>query len=474
MVTGEDIRDIEGVEESGELKGTPFNSMRSKVLLIGMVYFMGMIVISGTLIPATRRVLAGTTETPSGLEQSPDNESDASGPFMDPTNTSQPADGTYMPPIPNLSIVNISTEDGLVNVAWEMTYTTEPDESLFASLSRREGGFVFAGRTRDYDEEKNVISRLWMVSMDSSGDVLWDRFYDAVEPSWLEEGYEGGFILGGSVRRSTEAGSRDLFYLAGLNQGGDIVWELEWGEAELNRISGVVHDNTGGYYIAGTTGRFAAGSQDVYAGRVDGQGFLAWNRTFGGTSHDSAHCVAPSGEGGCLIAGYSDSFGGSSRRIYMIRIDEDEEVIWERDYGQHSWNEAQDVIGTPDGGFIIVGKSSSDDGEAYILRVDRQGSPVWERLYTGSVNSGFKDVVRLEGGDYLAAGYYYADREGPAEIYLVQFDDDGNTIWQTTLPNRLATMAYTREGGLLLSVDIEVDGGRRDASITKVEIVMDS
>jgi hypothetical protein len=153
-----------------------------------------------------------------------------------------------------------------------------------------------------------------------------------------------------------------------------------------------------------------------------------------------------------------------------LRIDEDGNLLWENNYGQHSWNEAQEIIEIADEGYIIVGKSSSDFGEAYILKIDRDGHTVWERLYIDRENNGFKGVVQLDVDDYLAAGYTYLERGGPAEIYLVRFDDNGNTTWQTTMPNHFSSMVYTPEGGILLSVDIRLESGWRDVSITKIEL----
>ena len=70
------------------------------------------------------------------------------------------------------------------------------------------------------------------------------------------------------------------------------------------------------------------GSNDFYLVRIDQNGNLLWNTMHGGSTSDIGRSVALTAESGCLIAGYSDStdIPGTTNSdlndVFFIRVDE--------------------------------------------------------------------------------------------------------------------------------------------------------
>ena len=59
----------------------------------------------------------------------------------------------------------------------------------------------------------------------------------------------------------------------------------------MDNAYSVVQTLDGGYAIAGWTVSFGAGDYDFWLVKTDAGGEMLWDKTYGGTSHDSGYAV---------------------------------------------------------------------------------------------------------------------------------------------------------------------------------------
>jgi hypothetical protein len=71
--------------------------------------------------------------------------------------------------------------------------------------------------------------------------------------------------------------------------------------------------------VAGLGSSVVGGSNDVLLLKADFSGRVAWRRWFGGGSSDAGLCVGCTRDGGFLVLGTSSSFGGT--RVYVVKTD---------------------------------------------------------------------------------------------------------------------------------------------------------
>ena len=77
----------------------------------------------------------------------------------------------------------------------------------------------------------------------------------------------------------------------------------------------------GGCIIAGTTNSFGAGNDDVYLIRTNAHGDTLWTRTYGGANHDDGYWGQQTSDGGYIITGYTRSTGTGVADVYLIKTD---------------------------------------------------------------------------------------------------------------------------------------------------------
>jgi hypothetical protein len=368
----------------------------------------------------------------------------------------------------------INPSPGMLAGVWEVSIATERDERLNLACRGLDGGYVFAGSSRQRDENGSIIlSDILIVKVDDEGNMAWQRLHSQSDLDF-ERAYDivatndGGYLIAGS--------NLGRAYTLKIDAEGEKDWEGSWGEDLTSSVRCVAPAGEG-FVLAGFTGPTEVSStQDLYIAKIDQVGGLLWEKTYGGDKHDSAHCITPCREGGFLAAGYSDSFEETGGRlVYLVRFDEDGNLIWQETHGRPFWNEVHDAVQTADGGFIVVGKSCTAAGcsiaDAYVLRVDRDGCMIWERFLVGRENSCFTDVLRSDDGSYLLGGYSYVENYGLGEALFIEIDDLGQMIWQTT-SEYFSGMMSAPGDDIIVSRPIQ-SGSDADTVMSRYEILME-
>ena len=160
--------------------------------------------------------------------------------------------------------------------------------------------------------------------------------------------------------------------------------------------------------------------------RTDGSGNLIWEKTFGGADWDVSNSVIATDDGGFLNAGYSVGQGMGGRDVYLVKTDSDGNELWSKIYGGTANDEASAIIKTSDGGFLVVGNSQSFQqgiNDIYILKLDQNGDLLWEDNIGGNRADEAYDVIELDNG-FAVCGTTNS-YSGASAIYVMRLNSEG-------------------------------------------------
>src|SRR4030042_1003081 len=138
-----------------------------------------------------------------------------------------------------------------------------------------------------------------------------------------------------------------------------MAWNKTLGGSAGEEADSVQQTSDGGYIIAGHTRSYGAGGSDVWLIKTDSSGNAAWNQTFGGSDDDEAYSVQQTSDGGYIIAGETESYGAGARDVWLIRTDSSGDLLWDKTFGGADGDYGHSIQQTSDGGYIIVGGTSS-------------------------------------------------------------------------------------------------------------------
>ena len=188
----------------------------------------------------------------------------------------------------------------------------------------------------------------------------WNRTYELSGITSVEsfqQTADTGYILAGNMR--SNARSNYDISLVKIGPTGSEQWNRTFGEAFSNdRAKSVLQTSDGGYLIAGSTSACRDDCpNDVWLIKMSTQGQEQWNLTLGGTGDEEMAFVQQTADGGYILIGNTDSHANSSD-IWFVKVDSNGNMQWNNTFGGIGQDKAYSVCQVP-GGYIIAGGTKS-------------------------------------------------------------------------------------------------------------------
>lgn len=363
-------------------------------------------------------------------------------------------------------------------VSFQRTYGGTATDQAWSVVPAVDGGYFVAGHTSSYGAGLNDA---WLIRTGAAGETLWTRTFGGED---FDEVYaaartaDSGWVMTGETY-SQGAGLCDL-WLVRTDASGDTLWTRTFGGIHEDRGRSVVQTQDGGYIIGGSTASFGPrwNDPDYWLVRTDAAGDTLWTRTFGGTEWDYAFSVTPTDDGGCVIAGVTESFGAGEGDLLLVRADASGDSLWTRCHGGESDDWGCSVAQTDDGGCIVAGFSYGDgaeDAALWLVKTDASGDSLWTRTFGGTVHDDWANsVTQTPDGGYIIGGVTRSFGAGGMDAWLVKTDSSGDTLWTRTFggpeTDECHSVAQADDGGYVLSGWTESSGhGQGDAWLVKTD-----
>ena len=136
------------------------------------------------------------------------------------------------------------------------------------------------------------------------------------------------------------------------------------------------------------------------------------------------------------------------------------QITFQKTYGGIEEEDANAIVQTYDGGYLIAGSTRSygaGNFDLYIIRTDAYGNPIWTKTFGGTGYDKAQDIIKTGNSEYLIAAFSSSAIQ--ADIYLIKIDDNGDTLWTKTVGteynDHVTKIKYTSDGGFVLCGYIE-------------------
>ncbi len=205
-----------------------------------------------------------------------------------------------------------------------------------------------------------------------------------------------------------------------------------FGGSLSDRAASVQQTHDGGILIAGYTISSGSGGNDGFALKLDNKGNAQWYRVFGGSLDDQINSVYPVSDGGFILVGETSSFTSSSSDIYAVKLDMGGNLIWSKYYRITGNEYGTSVVQTEDYGFLICGYTDgtgAGNNDALVMKIDFDGNVLWINTYGDAFNDYGVSIRAYDDNSSIVAGYTYSGGTGAGDISLIRIDPDGNITW---------------------------------------------
>ncbi len=315
------------------------------------------------------------------------------------------------------------------DTVWAKTFGGPATEYGNDIKATHDGGYIITGSTKSYGAGKKDI---YLQKIDSLGNSLWMTTYGGIEDDegWsVQAASDGGFIICGTTY-SFGAGYGDL-YLIKTNANGDTAWTRTFGSVGGESGAGVCEIPGDGYFAIGSTGSFGEGYSSIYAVRVGAAGDSLWAAIYGGSKADFGRALALTLDNGFVIAGSTNSYGAGYSDAYLIKINANGLVEWEKTYGSTRDDNAFSICAARDGGYMLAGTTESFGAamiDVYVVKTDLLGNLIWNHNYGGDKSDYGRMIIQTQSRDYMVFGYSYSFSSSGSDIYVAKIKGDATPV----------------------------------------------
>jgi len=329
------------------------------------------------------------------------------------------------------------------SLKWMKTYGGIKSDNGYFFQPTSDNGFILTGETNSFGSGNSDV---WLVKTNKDGDTLWTKTYGGKENDWGEavvQTSDNGFLIVGGTK-SYGNGGTDV-WLIRTNSSEDTLWTRTYGGKGDDWAEEVAQTTDGGFIVPGWTNSTPKGDFDALLIKYDASGNLVWSHTYGGDRVDAAKSVVQTVDGGFLVAGLTMSFGKGSSDFWIIRTNQLGDTLWTRTFGGSGYDMPFCVTRTLDNGFAVVGRTHSfgnNDGNLWILRLNSVGDTVWTKSYGGKGYDIGTFVQQSPNGNLLIAGFTNSFGSGSYDIWLLNTDSKGDTIWTRTFGGTASDFSF--------------------------------
>jgi uncharacterized delta-60 repeat protein len=412
------------------------------------------------------------------------------------------------------------------NVVWSKTIGGIYGDGAHSIIQSSDGGYIVAGSTQTFGAGGWDI---YLVKLDSSGNVQWTKTIGG--PAFLDDALsiiqssDGGYVVAGGIQ-SFGAGGPDM-YVVKLDSVGNVQWTKTIGGSGWDGAFSIIQSSDGGYVVAGYTRSFGAVGEDFYVVKLAPDGTLGCHDSFqnpsissggveasptplssyvsplssfvspvsyslattdialcmltfaeriGGSNDDFAYSIIQSSDGGYVVAGYTNSFGGSYD-FYVVKLDSSGSVAWTKTIGGSGDDQANSVVQSSDGSYVVAGYTTSfgaGGADMYVVKLGSGGNVQWTKTIGGSDDDFANSVIQSSDGGYVIAGYTQSFGAGGYDMYVVKLDSNGNVVWTKTIGGSNSDVAnsivQSSDGGYVVAGEtLSFGASGRDIYVVKLD-----
>ncbi len=248
-----------------------------------------------------------------------------------------------------------------------------------------------------------------------------------------------GILVGGSSRSNIAFGDPTDFswniFIAKLDFDGNVLWRHTYGGAQDEKLWALIPTADGGFLAgghsySGVSGQHtqpSRGSMDVWLIKINGQGQLLWDQTYGGLYNDELFSIRPLPNGnGYLLGCHSESEVGNEksepsrggRDFWILQVDNQGVKVWDKTIGGEGYEQINDLEWAIDGNVYLSGGTVSAGGTGDLGPEPSRGSMdfllikfdpvarqvIWTHRYGGAGEDYPYSLYLLRSGNLLLGG----------------------------------------------------------------------
>ncbi|MBT2620375.1 T9SS type A sorting domain-containing protein [Chryseobacterium sp. ISL-6] len=404
------------------------------------------------------------------------------------------------------------------DVVWQKDIKSSTQDFLSQVTTTIDGQYLITGSTIQpskvqTEAKQNNGYDFHLVKLNQQGDQVWEKYFVGNNHEYLSATVateEGGFVISGTSysgksldKKDDSKGGSDI-WLIRLNEFGDELWQKTLGTSADEEARAVIQTTDLGFFVAGNVQSSAKGygSKDILIIKLDKTGKKLSQIVLGGKGLDEVEKMIPTKDGGALLGIYSRSGISGSKQTenfgegdyYIIKINKEGRVEWEKNYGGKGDDHLR-TLALTSSGYIIGGESRSERSgnktvgieegtDVWLISLNERGDEQWQKSYNFKNRDILMGMSVIHSADdktskgILLGGYTQAEgriENGDEKFWMLYLDQNGNEQWRKHVEGesskreeRLSDIKLNRDGSVILAGTSAEELGKENWKIIKL------
>jgi Secretion system C-terminal sorting domain len=316
-------------------------------------------------------------------------------------------------------------------------YYGKEKQDLGLALARaKNGDYLLAGQGIEdtlSNSPKAIVYRI-----DAVGQIIWKKSFFARTIYAIREMKNGQIALGGFSANDN--------WVALLNASGHLLWAKQCGTIYEDYAFGLLDTDDNGLLIGSIKNGFHAleghdysmPDSDIRLVKFNAAGDSLWHKDFGGAGHDFISQMEMDQNGHIYIAGSTQGDGKQSFDAFVLKIDQEANIIWQRQIGGTDFEYGLGLSIADNGDVLLCGTTNSntvnDRPDMFVARFDKAGNELWYQQ-PGNSGSEYAEAIAVNSrGEIIVSGYSVQDED--KQYLLAKWSAEGEMqSIQPTNPN---------------------------------------
>ncbi len=316
-----------------------------------------------------------------------------------------------------------------------------------------------------------LFSILFFISHDvhSQNGIQWQKCLGGSNGEYLhsiQQTSDGGYIGGGFSNSNNgdvsgfHGGYADAWVVK-MSILGDIHWQKCIGGSDEDQAYSIEQTFDGGYIFSGWTYSIDGdvlgvhGGSDGWVVKLDSLGNIEWQKCLGGTVNDQLYSIKQTSDSGYIVTGRVSSIDGDvignhgANDGWVVKLNNLGVIQWQKCLGGSDDDYVYSIQLTSNGGYILAGKTSSNDGDVannhgqedcWVINLNNLGVIQWQKCFGGSNNDEAKFIQQTLDGGYIfvgpaasSDGDVNGNHGGYYDALVIKLNDVGAIQWQKCL-----------------------------------------
>lgn len=212
---------------------------------------------------------------------------------------------------------------------------------------------------------------------------------------------------------------------------------------------------------------------DILVFKFSESGSIQRAQRITGSGSDQAQAIVGTSDGGAVVVGNTNSFGVGLLDGFIMKVSSSGNVLWKRTFGTSGNEHFVRIVQTRDRGFIVLGDADHDPNlnDVVVVKFNSGGNPVWRKVFSAA---GFDHVSDLAfTSDNGAIVVVASDFSDGVRSVVLKLRSNGSVEWSRSYGssgNHVGLSVFQAPGGgYYFTEAFAASGSRSDLVISRLD-----